>query len=291
MYSSCLHTHTEFCDGRGDVESFCRTAYAKGLAAIGFSAHAPLAKKTRLKTNWHLKDEDLGRYIDAVNAARRKWAGKLMVCLGMEIDYIRGLTGPADRDFRDLDLDYCIGSVHYIFPPGGGEPFTVDDEAGEFARNMERHFPGNGEGMAEAYWDAVEEMLSLGGFDILGHLDLVMKNNQDGRYFNPQGDRYRRRIARVAGLAARSGAVVEINTGGLNRGRTREPYPGAELLGLLRQAGAPATITADAHEPAHLGGYYGLARKLLAEAGYTETVEFAGKGRGWKAMPITGQDQ
>ncbi|MDR0585170.1 MAG: PHP domain-containing protein, partial [Treponema sp.] len=59
MYSSCLHTHTEFCDGRGDVESFCLTAHARGLAAIGFSAHAPLAKKTGLKTDWHLRDEDL----------------------------------------------------------------------------------------------------------------------------------------------------------------------------------------------------------------------------------------
>jgi histidinol-phosphatase (PHP family) len=286
MYSSCLHTHTELCDGKGDVESFCQTACARGLAAIGFSAHAPLAKKTGLKTDWHLRDEDLGLYIDTVNAARRRWEGKLRVYLGLEIDYIKGLVGPADRDFRELNLDYCIGSVHYIFPRNGGEPFTVDDEAGVFERNMERHFPGDGEGMAEAYWDAVEEMLSLGGFDILGHLDLVMKNNQDGRYFDPRGDRYRRRIGRIAPLAARSAAVVEINTGGLNRGRTTEPYPAPELLRLLRQAGAPITITADAHEPAQLGGHYDLARKLLAEAGYIETVEFAGKGPGWKAMPL-----
>lgn len=286
MYASCLHTHTEFCDGRGDVESFCQAACARGLAAIGFSAHAPLTKKTGLQTDWHLRDEDLDRYIDAVKAARRRWAGKLRVFLGLEIDYIKGLTGPADRDFQELDLDYCIGSVHYIFPRSGGEPFTVDGEAGEFACDMERHFPGDGDGMAEAYWDAVEEMISLGGFDILGHLDLVMKNNQDGRYFDPRGDRYRRRIARIAPLAARSAAVVELNTGGLNRGRTREPYPSPELLRLLRLEGARVTITADAHEPGHLGGHYGLARKLLAEAGYTETVEFEGKGLGWKAEPL-----
>ena len=286
MYTSCLHTHTEFCDGRGDVESFCQAAFARGLAAIGFSAHAPLAKKTGIQTDWHLRDADLDRYIDTVNAARRRWAGKLQVYLGLEIDYIKGLCGPADRDFQDLDLDYCIGSVHYLFPRNGGEPFTVDDEAGEFGRTMERHFPGDGEGMADAYWDAVEEMISLGGFDILGHLDLVMKNNQDRRYFDPRGDRYRRRIARVAPLAARSAAVVELNTGGLNRGRTREPYPSMELLRLLRREGARATITADAHEPGQIDGHYGLARKLLAEAGYTEIMEFAGKGPGWKALPL-----
>jgi histidinol-phosphatase (PHP family) len=281
-----MHTHTEWCDGRGDVESFCRAAYAKGLAAIGFSAHAPLTKKTGLKTDWHLRDEDLGRHIDTVNAARRRWAGKLRVYLGLEIEYIRGLTGPADRDFQGLDLDYCIGSVHYLFPRKGGDPFTVDDSADSFERAMERHFPGDGEAMAEIYWDAVEEMLSLGGFDILGHLDLVMKNNQDGRYFDPTGERYRRRMARIAALAARSAAVVELNTGGLNRGTTREPYPSRELLALLRLEGAAVTITADAHEPAQLDGHYGLARKLLAEAGYAETMEFQGKGLPWKALPL-----
>jgi histidinol phosphatase-like PHP family hydrolase len=51
---------------------------------------------------------------DAVNAARRRREGKLRVCPGLEIDYIRGLTGLADRDFKDPDLDYCIGSVQYI---------------------------------------------------------------------------------------------------------------------------------------------------------------------------------
>jgi histidinol-phosphatase (PHP family) len=289
MHTSCLHTHTEFCDGKGDVESFCRAACAKGLAAIGFSAHAPLAKKTGLKTDWHLRDEDLDRYVDTVNAAKMRWEGKLRVYLGLEIDYIKGLTGPADRDFKSLDLDYCIGSVHYIFPREGGEPFTVDDGAAEFALNMERHFPGDGEGMAEAYWDAVEEMITLGGFDILGHLDLVMKNNQNGEYFDRGGDRYRGRIARIAPLAARSGAVVEVNTGGLNRGKTREPYPAPELLRLLRREGARTTITADAHESAHLGGHYGLARKLLLETGYAETWEFEGKGRGWKTTPIVAQ--
>jgi histidinol-phosphatase (PHP family) len=290
MYASCLHTHTEFCDGQGDVESFCRTAFEKGLAAIGFSAHAPLARKTGLLTDWHLRDADLDRYIDTVNAARRRWEGKLRVYLGLEIDYIRGLTGPADRDFKALDLDYCIGSVHYIFPPKGGEPFTVDSGAEEFRGDMDRHFPGDGEGMAEAYWDAVEEMLSLGGFDILGHLDLVMKNNQNNEYFDPGGERYRRRIARIAGLAARSGAVVEVNTGGLNRGKTREPYPSPELLGLLRREGARMTVTADAHEPAHLGGNYGLARRRLLEAGYAAVWEFAGKGKGWEKIPIPKDD-
>jgi histidinol-phosphatase (PHP family) len=286
MHSSCLHTHTNFCDGEGDVESFCRAAFDKGLDTIGFSAHAPIANKTGLKTDWHLADERLGEYMDAVNAARGRWEGRLRVYLGLEIDYIKGRSGPADRDFQSLGLDYRIGSVHYVSPPDGGEPFTVDDGTEEFARNVARHFGGDGEAVADAYWDAVGEMIRLGGFDILGHLDLVVKNNPRNEYFDPKGERYRRRIAEIAPLAARSGAVIELNTGGMNRGKTAAPYPSLELLRLLRAEGAPVTVTADAHEPAHLDGHYDTAREVLLWAGYTETVEFEGPGRGWRTVLI-----
>ncbi|GHT86036.1 histidinol-phosphatase [Spirochaetia bacterium] len=287
MYYSCLHTHTDFCDGKGTVEAFCEAAYTKGLSALGFSAHAPLCKKTGLKTDWHLGDERLDEYIDTVNAARRRWAGRLPVYLGLEVDYIKGMISPADKDFHSLGLDYIIGSVHYLAPSDGGEPFTVDDEAEEFSRALRRHFSGDGEALMEAYWDAVEGMISQGGFDILGHLDIIRKNNPQGEYFDPQGERYRRRIRRIAPLAA-AGAVVEVNTGGLNRGKTGDPYPSLELLGLLRGEGARVSITSDAHEPAHLGGYYDAARKSLIAAGYTETLEFQGPGRGWKKTAIDG---
>ncbi|GHV31199.1 hypothetical protein AGMMS4952_19430 [Spirochaetia bacterium] len=113
----------------------------------------------------------------------------------------------------------------------------MDDEAPVFEREVARHFSGDGEAAAEAYWDAVEGMISRGGFDILGHLDLIRKNNPHGEYFNPQGTRYRRRLRQIAPLAAHSGAVIEVNTGGLNRGKTADPYPSLELLKLLQGEG------------------------------------------------------
>jgi histidinol-phosphatase (PHP family) len=283
MRYTCLHTHSDFCDGKGDIESFCQAAWEKGLAAIGFSSHAPIAKKTGLKTDWHLRDGRLNEYIDAVHAARRRWEGKLPVYLGLEVDYIKGLSGPADRDFQELGLDYIIGSVHYVFPPKGGEPFTVDSPREEFEADIKRHFGGDGAALAEAYWDAVEGMIAAGGFDILGHLDLVKKNNPSREWFSPESEAYKRRIRDIAVSVGKNGAVAELNTGGLNRGSTREPYPSPELLGLLHQQNVPVIITADAHAAGHLGGHYGLARELLARTGYTKTVFFEGK-KGGKAI-------
>ena len=100
MHFACIHTHTIFDDGADDIESCCRVAYEKGLVSLGFSAHAPVTKKTGFRTDWHLSDERLEEYIDCVRAAKKRWEGKLPVYLGFEVDFIDGLMGPADRDYR-----------------------------------------------------------------------------------------------------------------------------------------------------------------------------------------------
>ena len=123
MRLACIHTHTTFCDGLDDIETFCRIAFQKGLSSLGFSAHAPISAKTGFRTDWHLPDDRLDEYLDSVREAKKRWEGKLPVYLGMEVDYIEGLIGP--KDYQGINLDYIIASVHYILPPKG-EPFTVD---------------------------------------------------------------------------------------------------------------------------------------------------------------------
>jgi histidinol-phosphatase (PHP family) len=275
MAYSCLHTHTVFCDGEDEVESFCRTAYAKGFESLGFSAHAPIGKKTGWASEWHLAEDRLGEYLEAVRAAKRRWEGRLRVLVGLEIDFIAGLMGPADQDYRELGLDYCIGSVHYLIPPRGA-PFAVDGSPAQFARGIEEGFSGSGEAAAAAYWEAEEALIRSGGFDLLGHADLIKKNNQDGRWFPLESPAYHEHLVRaadcIAGQYADSATpafAVELNTGGLNRGTTRDAYPSLPMLRLLGERGIPIVITADAHRAEHLDGHYEEARSMLLGIGYT----------------------
>jgi histidinol-phosphatase (PHP family) len=277
MRYSCLHTHTTFCDGHDSIETCCRAAWQGGFESIGFSAHAPLGKKTGLSSDWHLPDERLTEYLDAVQDARRRWAGRLAVYLGLETDYIRGSMGPADPDYREMGLDYTIGSVHYIFPPDGGKPVTVDSSPAEFEENLRRRFGGDGEALMEIYWDTLEEMIRAGGFDILGHADIIKKNNPGEKWFSMTGERYQQRLIRAAEAIARSGVVTEVNTGAINRGTLREPYPSRSFLELLQKRAVPVTITADAHRASHLGGHYDTARETLLAAGYTRIMFFEGR--------------
>jgi len=259
----------------------CRAAYDKGLVAIGFSSHAPVEKKTGFKTTWHMPDERLNDYINEVNAARRRWEGKIAVYLGLELDYIKGLRCALDDDIKNLNLDYLIGSVHYLVPPRGA-PFTVDGPIEEVETGIREGFAGDGEAMVNAYWDAVTEMLALGGFDIVGHLDLIKRNNAANRLFNSGSETYARRTEEAAGAiaaAARGGGgyVVEVNTGGINRGFVSETYPSSAILRLTRRHNVPVMISADAHNARDLDGNYQIACQALLDAGYTSHVIFEGR--------------
>jgi histidinol-phosphatase (PHP family) len=128
----------------------------------------------------------------------------------------------------------------------------------------------------EAYWDAVRDMIAAGGFDILGHVDLVKKNNAGERWFKPGSEAYGLRAREIARAAGAGGLVVEVNTGGLNRGRIAETYPSLSVLRFFREYRVPALITADAHRAQDLDGGYEAARNTLLAAGYAEQVLMRG---------------
>jgi histidinol-phosphatase (PHP family) len=233
MEYSCLHTHTELCDGSGAVDDYCAAAYQKKFISLGFSAHAPLAKKIGFATDWHLKDEGIEKYCSLVRCAQKEWRGRLAVYLGLEADYIKNYAYPADSDIQNLNLDYIIGSVHCVLPEGAKIDWAgkytdsekllcVDGGADDFEALVTHGWNGDAFALFDSYWDAVIEMCVTGGFDILGHCDLIKKNNGGGKYFSPDDSRCIRRAKELGGVLEGGGIVVEVNTGGLNRGVVTE---------------------------------------------------------------------
>jgi histidinol-phosphatase (PHP family) len=128
-------------------------------------------------------------------------------------------------------------------------------------------------------------MIRAGGFDILGHADVIKKNNSQNRLFSEETDAYRNKCAAIAALTGEKGLTIEVNTGGMNRGRIDTPYPSLHLLQCFRENNVPAIINADAHNPDDLTGYYKEAVEVLLAAGYSEAVLFEGRKNGlpvWK---------
>src|SRR5450759_4144704 len=113
-----LHTHNTYCDGKSSIEDMVRAAIDAGLTTIGISSHAPLP----FQTDWTMKPERLGEYIEAVRQLASKYAGRIRVLAALEGDFIpdeRVLGFHAER-IVPLGFDYFIGSVHFLgddYPP------------------------------------------------------------------------------------------------------------------------------------------------------------------------------
>lgn len=276
-----FHTHSTFCDGKAPAELMAETAMAQGYSFLGFSSHAPVPFQTR----WNLPWEKAASYVETIRSLAVQYEPRGMrILLGMETDYAPGITMPDNPAYKPFNLDYRIGSVHYIAPPMEGA-FTVDEPQESFARNVARWCGTDHAQIWKRYWLYMCEMIERGGFDIIGHFDLVKKNNADGRWFDPEDQHYLAAAFEAVDLAADKGLVAEINTGSIARGTHHEVYPSAALLKRMRERGMRLTIGDDAHAPSHLGHFQHAAVKAALQAGF-RSLWYLERPGCWKEFAI-----
>ena len=288
MRLASYHVHTNHCDGNDTARAMAEAAVAAGMNDIGFTAHAawPFASE------WHLKPEAYPAYGAEIAGLKEEFKDSLRVLLGFEADYIAGVTAPDPEFYARFNPDLLIGSVHYVpareSPPARkrvrAKPenpglWAVDAPADEVARGIEACFAGDGRRAAESYWAAVRDMVSTCRFDIVGHLDVIRKRNGSLKFFDESASWYRREIKETVRAIARSGKIVEINTGGIARKAIDSVDPSDEILSLLSGAGVPITINSDAHSAGDLTCAYNLARAAARRAGYS-TLSFRDES-GW----------
>ncbi len=273
------HTHCQFCDGRSSAAEMAEAAHAAGYDALGFSSHAPLP----FDTDWTMKAERLPDYVDEIRRLKKVWEGRMEILLGLEIDWIESLVGPGDGRFAGAGLDYRIGSVHFIDPCRSGS-FTIDSPTEEFDRNVRELAKGDGRLVYRTYYDNLAKAIEAGGFDILGHLDLVVRNNQDGRWFDEESRDYLDAALAAVEPLGESGAIVEVNLGAILRGKAKAPHPSLPILKRLRELGVPITFSADAHHVQHLGAGIDIASAHAKAAGYKEIAVLSNGA--WKLVAL-----
>jgi histidinol-phosphatase (PHP family) len=260
------HIHTVFCDGHDTPEAMAQAARDKHFDIIGFSAHTmyPFAD------TYHVPPNQLKDYVAAIETLKAKYRGTMEILTGFEVEYVPPFCVPDKAKFAALGADYTIGSVHYI--TGKDMCFAADGKADEVARGIETLFQGDGKKAVQTYFALERAMLTRGGFDILGHADVIRKRNRVLRFFDETEGWYGRELEATAKAAARSGVVVEINTGAITRGAMDDVYPSAAFLRLLHKHNVPVMINSDAHKTSHLDTAFDLAKQRAKDAGYTEAV-------------------
>jgi histidinol-phosphatase (PHP family) len=268
------HTHTRHCDGAGAPRDFAEAALRKGMPRLGFSGHNVLP----FPTDWTMPAENLEAYLRETRELKPLYQGRLEVFVGMEVDYIPGLTSPSNPGTRALGLDFVIGSVHFVGPRDGQHEWTVDGDRAELELALREGFGGDVRALVERYYLLLGEMARSARPDIIGHFDIVKKNNRDGSYFSEEAPWYRAAVEGALAAAAAAGSIVEINTGGLVRGTSGALYPSRWILERARDLGIPVMVNADAHAPDAIDGHFAESLALLRSLGFRTQRQLTAAG-------------
>lgn len=268
------HTHTRHCDGRGEARDFAEAALRKGMPRLGFSGHNVLP----FDTDWTMPAERLPSYLHDVREVRESYKGRLEVYLGMEADFIPGLTSPAHERIRGLGLDYVVGSVHFLGPERGDHQWTVDGPKTELEEAIRDGFGGDVRRLVERYYALLAEMAATAAPDIFAHFDVVKKNNAGSFFFREDEPWYRAAVRRALDAVRSSAGVLEINTGGIVRSTSGEFYPSPWVLAEAWAMDIPVMINADAHDAEHIDGKFIEAAEVLRDAGYKSTRQLTAAG-------------
>ena len=229
-----LHTHTTYCDGTLSAEDMVKAAIQLGGSSIGFSEHSfvPFDEEYSMS----LKDTPV--YANEINSLKKKYEGQIEVFLGIEMDCF--------TDKVPDGMEYVIGATHHV--EEDGQFITVDGSAEHIAKMSNRYFGGDYYAMAESYFAAVAKLIDKTNADVVGHFDLVAKQNIDGRMFDEMHPRYLKAALAAMDEVLAVCKLFEINTGAMYRLGKNVPYPSEYLLKELNKRGGEILLSSDSHD-------------------------------------------
>ncbi len=250
-----LHNHTPRCNhAKGTLEEYIEAAIAQNVKYFGISDHAPM----NFDPAYRMKFTEMAAYESSVLKLKAYYHDKINILLGYEVDY---LEGHMDERVLNADVDYLIGSVHFLGTWGFDNPEFIDTYKTKDIDNIYRD-----------YFASIKSLAKSRQFDIVGHLDLIKVFG-----FRPKTDV--RILAQDAIKAIKeANMVIELSAAGYRK-PVKEAYPSDDLLSLIAEADIPITFASDAHHPKQVGF---KTQELEAKAkafGYDKCATFSKRQR------------
>lgn len=272
------HTHSNFSDGNAAPEDYVLEALRLGFSTLGFSSHAPVP----FKNTFALKEERMPDYRQAIRALQVKYAGRIEVYLGLEIDFIPGLTRDFDYYRNLLGLDFVIGGIHLVNK--GDELWFIDGPNFEtYDKGLKEVFHDDIRLGVKTYYESVCRMITMQKPEVVAHLDKIKMHNQ-GRFFREDEAWYLKMVDETLEVVVQSGCIVELNSRGIYKKRCPDLFPSLEILKKLNRLKVPITFSTDAHAPGELNTGMDIMKSTALEAGYKEVCCLT-NGK-WEAVEI-----
>ncbi len=274
------HSHCCYCDGKESPEAYVEEAIRQHMPAYGFSSHAPLP----YTLPWPMQQEKLQDYAWEIAQLKHKYAGQIALYSGLEVDYIPGIARPNHERLKDIQLDYTVGSVHFVDTFADGTPWEIDGSHQVFLKGLQEIFSNDIQLAITRYYALIRQMIAEDCPDIVGHLDKIKIQSEESQLFDEQEEWYKAEIERTLYAIAQSPAVVEVNTRGMYKKLTTEPYPSYWILERMHDLDIPVMINADAHHPREITACFEEVAERLQMIGY-KSVRILWQGI-WQDVPL-----
>ncbi len=250
-----LHNHTPLCKhAKGEPKEYIQKAIENGCKHFGFSDHAPMD----FDREYRMDFENMDGYEKGIKELQKEFSTKIEILLGYEVDY---MVGKMDSLVLNADVDYLIGSVHFMDGWGFDNPDFIDEYK---KRDIDAIY--------REYFELVRDMAKSGHFQIVGHLDLI-------KVFGYRPKKNVKVYAKDAIKAIKEADMtVELSTAGYRK-PCKEPYPSDEIMEMLAEHDIPITFASDAHHPKQVGFMSDEIEKRAREYGYAECGLYRSKER------------
>lgn len=263
------HVHTQFSDdSEYPMEQVVEDAIVRGLNELCFTDHVDYG----IKVDWDsgaeivcrdgqpLANVDYPKYLETIRDLREKYGDRITLKTGLEFG-VQVHTVPQFRAlFQKYPLDFAILSVHQVEDK---EFWTQEFQEGRTQKEYNERY----------YQELLDLTKTYQEYSVLGHLDLIVRYDEQGAY---PFEKVKPVVAEILRNAIQNGKGIELNTS-FHRYGLSDSTPSRAILELYRDLGGEIlTIGSDSHRPDHLGAYIQEGQELLKSLGFTRFCTFEG---------------
>lgn len=219
------HTHTYRCGhAKGEDEEYVLRAIEGGIKHMGFSDHAPYIFPDGHEIGSHMQMADANEYFETINNLRKKYADKIDILVGFEMEYMPSHFDKMLKNVKNLGAEYLILGQHYV----------ADGHPNEIGTGSVNDSPD----LLSRYVDSICHGIKSGVFSYVAHPDMVKFTGDDNFY--------RSEMKKICLASLEKNIPVEINFLGIREGRF---YPNPRFWEIVKEVGCPVTFGLDAHTP------------------------------------------
>ena len=229
------HTHTPRCKHASGTESeYCDKAIENGFSVLGFTDHCAWPYENGFVSTFHMELHDLPDYVEAVNAVKRDYAGRLEIHLGWECEHYPAYMNWLKETKEQYGFEYFILGNHFDTTDNGGLYFGRCATPEQLKRYVTMSVSG----------------LETGLFRYFAHPDLFLRSYVGFDEHCRAASLELCRAAKALNIPMEYNLLGLINCRDMPEGMLR--YPCHAFWEVAAEVGVDCVIGVDAHSPGRL---------------------------------------